>query len=107
MKFTVIFCLINSAVALRFLDDRAELNSNEEDKLVRPTLVEENAIPNSNESRRLTFSQGLKRIQNDKLDWDTVFRAEDERDEFRVNNQRVIQPSEESLTKREKMALIK
>ena len=86
MKYTVLLCLLSSASALRFLNGAAELSANEEDRLVRHTMVEENVIPNSNESRRLTFSQGLQRIQKDKPDWDTVFRAEDERDQFRINN---------------------
>ena len=59
MKYTILFSLINSASALRFIKDGAELSVNEEQHLIRPTLVEENAIPNSNESRRFTFSQGL------------------------------------------------
>ena len=55
MKYTVLF-LLNSAFALRFLNNGTELTTNEEANLVRPTMIAENAIPNSNETRRQTFS---------------------------------------------------
>ena len=101
MKFAfAVIALINSSSAIRFTPETNELSEAEEQNLVRPTLIAENAIPNSNELRASSFSESLGQLRNESEDWDAKFRANAPQ-EFRLTNtsrRPVIQPSEDHLT---------
>ena len=73
MKFAII-ALIAAVSAVKF-SDNLELTEAEEQNLVRPSLLAENALPNSNKLRASSFSESLQQLRNSEEDWDAKFRA--------------------------------
>merc|ERR1712166_25864 len=102
MKFAL-FAIIATATAIRF--DSTELSEREEENLVRPALIANNAMVSESDHRR-SFSQGLSDAQNGKVHWDTEFRADGQ--ELMSNSRSpVIQPSQDMLSREEQMRLVK
>ena len=104
MKFAL-FALVASASAVRFYGQELDLSSQEEEHLIKPTLIANGAMPEVTNMRR-TFSQGLSDLNSGAVHWDTQFRAGS--DEFKnTNNEPVMQPSVDALTKSDQMELVK
>ena len=105
MKFAL-FALVASASAIKFYNDGLSLSAQEEDHLIRPTLIANGAMPTGERDMRRSFSQGLSDAQSGEVHWDTEFRADSQ--DLRSNTADVvIQPSQDMLTHSEQMDLVK